>query len=540
MVKENPEQSALIKGTQHLVQQLMVDKDRLIERVTQGHPEDALEYIEKGEGRSLMLGIREGMALFDRGEVELLRQALASSSKDRSILLAVIIGGGTLALFLMVLTLHFIARSITGPLVQLSQSMVAGPGGSVPNVPVLNQRDEIGDLTRVMHTMSTQLREHITRLQQSENDLRVLNANLADSEAKYRGIVDHAPIGIFAIQGNQFIFNSRQNWILAGRDPEAHLDPELFWDAVHPEDREALRGAIATAMTQGMAFEKVYRFLHPNGTVRKVLSRAIPIKHGENVPVVYQGFNIDITAIEQMRAQLSRSERLATLGQVAAGIAHEIRNPLVGIGSTTSLLLEDFSELDQRRQDLETVLQETRRLDRIVNQIVDYAKPRDIIAVPFFVEEVVQETLDLLQDILRGKQIQVDWIKSGSTHFLEADRDQIKQVLLNIIQNAVEAVNVRGKLKITIRKALRQDEKGLNIEIQDNGKGIDVGNLTRIFEPFFTIGKPRGTGLGLAICRNIMDVHGGDLQVESQPGKGTTILIWLPQVQNTSLQAAYR
>ena len=104
------------------------------------------------------------------------------------------------------------------------------------------------------------------------------------------------------------------------------------------------------ARTQSEAFERVFRFLHQDGTTRRVLSRAVPIKDESGQTIVYQGFNVDITALEQMRAQLSRSERLATLGQVAAGIAHEIRNPLVGIGSTASLLLEEFEEGDLRRR----------------------------------------------------------------------------------------------------------------------------------------------------------------------------------------------
>ena len=538
MVQKDFAQSALIDKTQRLIQELIADKDRLIERVKLGHTEEAIKYIENEEGRFLMLGIREGMALFDGNQIRILLQALSKSAGDRSILLAIVTGGGILALVSMVLPLPLIARSITGPLIELSKSMGNTSGGAVPNVPVVDRADEIGDLTRAIHAMSTQLREHFTRLQQSENELRMLNMNLAESEAKYRGIVDHAPIGIFAIQENRFIFNSPQNWILAGRDPEEELDPELLWDAVHPEDLEAVRHVFASAATREMPFEKIFRFLHPNGEVRKVLSRAIPIKHGDELPTVYQGFNVDITALEQMRAQLSRSKRLATLGQVAAGIAHEIRNPLVGIGSTTSLLLEDFSKQDQRRNDLTTVLQETRRLDRIVNQIVDFAKPRDLLPVSFAIEEIIEESLELLYELRKAKKILVSWHRCDQSHFLQADRDQIKQVLLNTIQNAIEAMGLGGKLQITVEEAHRQEEKGLTINIKDDGKGIEPEDLPRIFEPFFTAGKRRGTGLGLAICQNIVDAHGGDLLVRSQSGEGSNVSIWLPLVQHSEFQTA--
>ena len=147
MVHMNAEQHLLIEKAQELVQQLMEDKDRLIERVKAGHSEDALKYIETGKGRTLMLGIREDMARFDQREVDLLRQALASSSEDRSVLLGVVVGGGALALVLMILPLQLIARSITGPLVSLAKTVGSASAGTVPEVPVLARRDEIGDLT---------------------------------------------------------------------------------------------------------------------------------------------------------------------------------------------------------------------------------------------------------------------------------------------------------------------------------------------------------------------------------------------------------
>ena len=161
--------------------------------------------------------------------------------------------------------------------------------------------------------------------------------------------------------------------------------------------------------TIGEPFERVFRFLHPDGAVRKVLSRAVPIQDEFGQTMVYQGFNVDITALEHMRIQLNRSERLATLGQMAAGIAHEIRNPLVGIGSTTTLLLEDIPEGDSRHQDLVTILKETRRLDRIVNQIVDYARPRDLLPVTFQLEDLIRESLQVLAEPMKQKRIQIEF-----------------------------------------------------------------------------------------------------------------------------------
>ena len=386
-----------------------------------------------------------------------------------------------------------------------------------------------------MHAMSSQIQTHLDQVRQSEHDLRVLNRTLAASEAKYRGIVDYAPIGIFTTQGSQVIFCNRENWILAGRDPDHTTDPEIMWEAIHPEDRDSTYQTFRDATQQGATFEKVFRFLHPNGTVRNVLSRAISISHQGASTAVYQGFNVDITALEQMRVQLNRAERLATLGQVAAGIAHEIRNPLVGIGSTTSLLLEEFSDQDNRKTDLVTILNETRRLDRIVNQIVDYARPMDLFPGRFPIHEIFEETVLLLKEPLANKEIIVDSMISKDIPPIEADRDQLKQVLLNVIHNAIEAMAHSGRLQFIVSENIRNRERGILMDIRDNGKGIEPVHLSRVFEPFFTTGKRRGTGLGLAICRKIIEAHVGEIRVESVPGSGTVVSMWLPFSQQPQL-----
>jgi len=305
-----------------------------------------------------------------------------------------------------------------------------------------------------------------------------------------------------------------------------------MWEAIHPEDRAITYQAFVTAIRQGIPFKKVFRFLRPDGSVRKIFSLAVPLNNQGGQSVIYQGFHVDITALEHMRAQLNRAEHLATLGQVAAGIAHEIRNPLVGIGSTTSLLLEDSSDEEGRQKDLATILQETQRLDRIVNQIVDYARPRNVVPTTFPVNAPLEETIHLLNQPLSQKAVQVEYPLSESLPPLEADRDQIKQVFLNILQNAIEAIPAGGSLRITASETLRDQDQGVLITFHDNGKGINPSLLPRIFEPFFTTGKPQGSGLGLAICRNIIDAHGGDIQVHSSLGQGTVVSLWLPCSQH--------
>ncbi|MFO0707474.1 MAG: ATP-binding protein [Nitrospira sp.] len=524
------------KEIQHTVSQLVREKEKLIEAIKEGNKDEALHYVEEGRGRELMVEIRRLMGIFDRYEQQSVAEKLGQLSQDRTSTLFVVLGGGVFTFGLMVGALYFIARSIADPLLGLARAVGSSPAGQVPAIPVLARTDEIGDLTRVMHDMSTQIRGHLLEVEKSQAVLRQLNEHLASSEAKYRGLVDHAPFGIFTTKGMRITFSNRYNQELAGLDPTMPLDPDAFRERIHPEDRDRVISEFAHAVEQGEACETVFRFLHKDGGMRKVLSRRLPIAGGAGQELVYVGFNVDITALEDLQARLSRAEHLATLGQVAAGIAHELRNPLVGIGSTASLLLDEFPPDDQRRIDIDVILKEAKRLDRIVNQIVEYARPRELAPVRFNLADVIDEVVKTLDVQLQAKHLTIQVALSPMIGPLHADRDQLKQVLLNVVHNALDATPMDGApIEVSAFELLRQDRQGIVIQVRDADAGIAPDTLSRVFEPFFTSGKRHGTGLGLAICRNIVEGHGGDMHMTSEVGRGTTVRIWLPVSQASQL-----
>ena len=526
-VRRYNEQRAILSNVRTLVAQFTNEKEALIEAMKAGRQDELRQYIEEGRGRMIMVQIREEMARFDRARQQTLNTLLSRLSQDRSTMLSVILGGGTLALCLMLLALHLIARSITGPLVSLAKAVGSSPAGIAPSVPVMDRKDEIGNLTKVIHTMSTQLRAHLGMVEKSEAELRSVSRDLSASEAKYRSLVDLAPFGIFSTKGFDVTFSNRYNRILAGLDPDGDENPDAFRQWIHPEDRERVLTEFARAVQERKPYETVFRFLHKNGTMRKVLSRRIPLEQEPGQTVVYQGFNIDITALDDMQQQLSRAERLATLGQVAAGIAHEIRNPLVGIGSTAALLRDEFDPSDEKRADLDIILNETRRLDRIVNQIIDYARHRDLVPTEWPVDGIVDEVLKLLDTRLENQRIKI--IRPCEPGLVvHADRDQIKQVLLNLGHNSLDAMASGGELGISAGHSIHTAHSGVFIEVSDTGSGIAKKDLAQVFQPFFTTGKKHGTGLGLAICRNIAEAHGGDITLTSEPGQGTKARLWLP------------
>jgi PAS domain S-box-containing protein len=535
LLRDHAPQAGIVREVQRLVKSLMREKDTLIQGARKGHSAEAIHYVEEGRGRALMLQIREHMTRFDHLEQAALNDALANMNEARTSMTSNILGGIILALSLMMFALHLIARSITAPLVTLAKSVRSKSGFSPPNVAVLDRGDELGQLTQVMSAMSEQVRHDFLKLRQSEADLLSLNRDLASSESKYRNLVDHAPFGIFTTNGMVVTFSNRYNRVLAGLDPNQESDPETFRQRIHPEDQDRVLTEFAEAVKEDKPYETIFRFLHQDGTVRKILSRRIPIRDEQNRLIMYQGFNIDITALDRMQTQLSRAERLATLGQVAAGIAHEIRNPLVGIGSTASLLRDEIASSDPRRTDLDVILNETRRLDRIVNQIIDYARPRELAPVVFNFVDIVQEVLKLSDASIAAKRLTVKTALHPMLPALQADRDQMKQVLLNVVQNAIEAMGTEGTLSITASESQRLAEQGMVVTVTDTGAGISAQDLVHVFQPFFTTGKSKGTGLGLAICRNIIDAHAGDIQLTSHPVQGTTVRIWLPLRQQPRL-----
>jgi PAS domain S-box-containing protein len=524
------------KDAEALVSQFVAEKEELIRELKLGRKSNVLQYIKEGRGRALMFEFRSWMTSLDKFEQQSARDEFAQMSQDRTSTLLGILAGGLLTFVVIVCALYLIARSIAVPLVNLSAAVGDSSGALVPTIPVLDRKDEIGGLTRVMQEMSQQIRGHLDQVVKSEASLRKLNQDLSASESRYRGLVDHAPIGIFTTKGMQVTFSNRHNQVLAGLDPDDQINPATFRQRIHPEDVDRVMSDFSQAVAAGRQCEMIFRFVHADGAVLTILSRRVPISDFNSPDPIYVGFNIDITALDALQSRLSRTEKLATLGQVAAGIAHELRNPLVGIGSTASLLLDEFERSDPRRVEIDVILQETRRMDRIVNQIVEYARPRELALARFVLSDLINEVLKLLSGSLQAKHLKVRTSLSAEADHLHADRDQIEQVLLNVIENAIDASPMDGSaIELTAHESFHHEQPGIMIQVRDAGKGISLEVLSRVFEPFFTSGKRRGTGLGMAICKNIVERHRGDIHLTSEVGTGTIVSIWLPLTQDIQM-----
>ncbi|MHB8095059.1 MAG: GAF domain-containing sensor histidine kinase [Candidatus Aminicenantales bacterium] len=221
--------------------------------------------------------------------------------------------------------------------------------------------------------------------------------------------------------------------------------------------------------------------------------------------------------------RMSRADRLATIGELAAGAAHEIRNPLTAIQSSLQFL-ESRGGDETTRKLLATALQETARIDEIVSALLVFSRPSEARKVRHDLRETLDESLELVAYQARSHQVRVSRGFPETPLFVRADKSQLKQLFLNLFLNAIQAMPEGGEMKVTA--ALKDDRRAV-VSVEDSGEGIPEANLDRIFDPFFTT-KKGGTGLGLSICYNIVKSHQGEIEVESFPGRGTKILVNLP------------
>ena len=233
----------------------------------------------------------------------------------------------------------------------------------------------------------------------------------------------------------------------------------------------------------------------------------------------------DVTERERLHARLTEAERLAAVGELAAGVAHEIRNPLAAIVNATTLLgAEETLTRDERAHTLGAVKKEARRLNQILSDFLVFARPREPKRLQTDIREVVDHVAALIrEDPGRAQRVALDVCVEPAVPPFAFDADQMTQVLWNIALNGVEAIEGRGRLGITV--GLRGSQ--VAIAITDTGSGMREEARRRIFEPFFS-GKHGGTGLGLTIAERIVAAHGGRIEVASTPGGGTSFTVFLP------------
>lgn len=236
-----------------------------------------------------------------------------------------------------------------------------------------------------------------------------------------------------------------------------------------------------------------------------------------------------IAAQAAAEQRLIQAAKLAAVGEMAAGVAHELNNPLTTIVGFTELVLEDLAPQSPSRADLETVLHEALRARDVVRHLLDFSRRSDMVRSKGDVNEILMDTLSLMRHLLGNRGVQVHTHLQDSLPWIYLDRDQFKQVILNLLHNSLNAMPGGGRIDINTQSTMKYGKEWVTMTIKDSGVGIPPEHLERIFEPFFTTrAADGGTGLGLAVTYGIIASHGGRIEVESAPDAGASFTVWLP------------
>ena len=233
----------------------------------------------------------------------------------------------------------------------------------------------------------------------------------------------------------------------------------------------------------------------------------------------------DITELTELEQSMRENERLAAIGRMAGGVAHEVRNPLSSIKGLAFLLKNKFPAGSREQQSADLLVQETERLNRTITEMLDLTRPSHLQFTPVDMAELLRQSVTLMQAELREHGIAVQMRCAEALPAVSGDSDRLRQVVMNVLLNAQQAMDKGGTLAVTAKTS--QDKRWLDIEVADNGRGIPPELLSQVFYPYFTT-RESGTGIGLAISQKIIMEHKGSIEIESEEGQGTRIRIRLP------------
>jgi two-component system sensor histidine kinase HydH len=350
---------------------------------------------------------------------------------------------------------------------------------------------------------------------------RVTRASLAQIQAFSNNVVENMPIGLVALDADNRVaaFNQSAEMLLK-------------------RNAHDLMGRPAAGSLPKQLLSVLDEARHGTATIEKQIN--CPVDNDKTVPLeigasrlqdedgnVLGGILLfkDLTEIQALRDEIARNQRLATVGRLAAGVAHEIRNPLSSIKGFATYFKERYREVPEDLQTAGIMVQEVDRLNRVVSQLLEFARPVTIRPREVSLEKMLRDSLLLIEKQATRKQITIELVEPIPEEVIRLDPDRMSQVLLNLYLNALEAMTNKGVLTVAAR--LDPDCRHLAVTVSDNGAGIAAEDLAHVFDPYFTT-KSTGTGLGLAIAHNIVETAGGQISIESEIHQGTAITITWP------------
>jgi two-component system sensor histidine kinase HydH len=356
---------------------------------------------------------------------------------------------------------------------------------------------------------------------------RTTRASLVRIKAFSDNVVENMPIGLIALDDQRRIasYNQAAQSILGfetdtvvGRRAAQILPDQIA------EEVEALTAA-------GDVVEKEIDCRLADGRLIPLALSASVLYDGDHRFLGFVLLLKDLREVTALRREIHRNQRLASVGRLAAGVAHEVRNPLSSIKGFATYFKQRYREKPEDQQVAGIMIQEIDRLNRVIGQLLDFARPIKVVAKAVAVPQLVADSLKLVEAQAKEKTIGIETILAPQLLTVFLDPDRIKQVLLNLYLNALDAMEAGGRLSVSA--AAEDHNRWIVFRVSDTGHGISKENQSQIFDPYYTT-KSTGTGLGLAIANNIVDAHGGRIEVDSAAGEGTTVTVRIPFTREES------
>jgi PAS domain S-box-containing protein len=312
-------------------------------------------------------------------------------------------------------------------------------------------------------------------------------------------------------------------------------DHRIINSAFHP--KEFIRH-LWTTIASGKVWKGELRNRAKDGSIYWVDTTIVPFLNSEGKPYQYVAIRHDITQrklaedqVLQQAAELQRAAQLSFVGELAAGLAHEIKNPLAGIQGAVDILIRRRDKNDPEREALEGMRHEVERIDSTVRALLDRARPRLVSVKATSLTEIVARAVNLARSQSSNEstkdRIKIEFDPPEDPITIPIDAAQIEDAVLNLIINAIDAIDGNGEVNIQVGQTDTEFENEAIVIVSDNGRGISEDDLVKVFNPFFTT-RAGGTGLGLPAVRRIVRAHGGRVEVQSTLGQGATFTIHLP------------
>ncbi|WHY00050.1 ATP-binding protein [Neobacillus sp. DY30] len=351
---------------------------------------------------------------------------------------------------------------------------------------------------------------------------RFLEKKARDSEDSYRKLIDSLPRAVIIHQDNKVVYVNKEAITMVGANRKEDVIGTSIYNYLFPDYKERLDERLKQVKKEVHPLNNIeYKFKKLDGSSFIFEGSSLSITFGEKDAILSIGRDITERK-EQTEQLLQKSEKLALLGQMAAGIAHEIRNPLTSIKGFIQL----FKTATHKEEYYDIVLSELDRINDIVGEFLLLAKPTAAVFTEKDVKLLIKDVVTLIntQSILNNVQIFVEF--ECDLPMISCEENQLKQVFLNLLKNAIEAMPSGGNIDVRVKV---KEEGKISIKIIDQGIGIPKDRIPTLGEPFYTT-KEKGTGLGLMTCYKIIESHNGQLIIDSTVNEGTTIEVILPTI----------